>query len=149
MIIRKVPLFSLLFFLTTCFSLAQPVFRQTLTPWADSVLQTMTLEDQIGQLFMVPAWSDPKHQYFNENQVIQWIRDYHVGGIIFFQGGPLNQIKYTNLYQSQSKIPLLIGMDAEWSLSMRLDSTILYPRQMTLGAIQDKGDVYDFLTCPF
>lgn len=144
MIIRKVPLFSLLFFLTTCFSLAQPVFRQTLTPWADSVLQTMTLEDQIGQLFMVPAWSDPKHQYFNENQVMQWIRDYHVGGIIFFQGGPLNQIKYTNLYQSQSKIPLLIGMDAEWSLSMRLDSTILYPRQMTLGAIQDKGDVYDF-----
>jgi beta-glucosidase-like glycosyl hydrolase len=62
----------------------------------------MTLEDQIGQLFMVPAWSDPKHQYFNEKQVMQWIRDYHVGGIIFFQGGPLNQIKYTNLYQSHS-----------------------------------------------
>lgn len=61
-----------------------------------------------------------------------------------FQGGPIHQIKYTNLYQSKSKIPLLIGMDAEWSLSMRLDSTILYPRQMTLGAIQDKRTVYEF-----
>ena len=93
---------------------------------------------------MIPAWSDPKHQYFNDAQVQNWISKYHVGGIIFFQGGPLNQIKYTNLYQSQSKIPLLIGMDAEWSLSMRLDSTILYPRQMTLGAIQDKNVINEF-----
>jgi len=93
---------------------------------------------------MVPAWSDPKHQYFNHNQVLEWINEYHVGGIIFFQGGPLHQIEYTNLYQSKSKIPLLIGMDAEWSLSMRLDSTILYPRQMTLGAIQDKRTIYEF-----
>ena len=123
---------------------SQPIFMQTPTPWADSIIEQLSLDDQIGQLFMIPAWSDPKHQYFNDAQVQNWISKYHVGGIIFFQGGPLNQIKYTNLYQSQSKIPLLIGMDAEWSLSMRLDSTILYPRQMTLGAIQDKNVINEF-----
>jgi beta-glucosidase-like glycosyl hydrolase/CubicO group peptidase (beta-lactamase class C family) len=132
------------FVLTSSLSWSQPVFRLQPTPWADSLIKTLSVEEQIGQLFMVPAWSDPKHQYFNHDQVLSWIQDYHVGGIIFFQGGPIHQIKYTNLYQSKSKIPLLIGMDAEWSLSMRLDSTILYPRQMTLGAIQDKRTVYEF-----
>ncbi len=124
--------------------LAQAVFQKGATPWADSIIQKLTLEEQLGQLFMVPAWTDPKHQYFNQKEVEMWIQDYGVGGIIFFQGGPDNQLKRTLHYQSLSKVPLLIGMDAEWGLSMRLDSTILYPRQMTLGAISDVNQIEKF-----
>ncbi len=123
---------------------AQPVFMRAPTPWADSVFQTLSLDQKIGQLFMVPAWSDPKHMYFNDKQMVEWITKYGVGGIIFFQGGPQNQLKCTQRYQDFSSIPLLIGMDAEWGLSMRLDSTILYPRQLTLGAISDLNIVKNY-----
>lgn len=124
--------------------LAQADFQKVPTPWADSIIQKLSLDEQLGQLFMVPAWTDPKHQYFNQKEVENWILNHGVGGIIFFQGGPDNQLKRTLQFQSISKIPLLIGMDAEWGLSMRLDSTILYPRQMTLGAIADVNQIEKF-----
>jgi len=112
------------------------------TPWADSVFQTMTIEEKIGQLFMVAAWSNKDSKHIREIDTL--VSRYHIGGLIFFQGGPLRQAKQTNHYQSKSKIPLLIAMDAEWGLGMRLDSTIGYPRQLTLGAIQDETLIYDF-----
>lgn len=43
----------------------------------------------------------------------------------------------TNQLQSISKVPLLIGMDAEWGVAMRLDSVAAFPRQLTLGAADD------------
>ena len=103
--------------------------------WADSVYGKMTAAERIGQLFMVAAYSNrgPDHQQEIENL----IRQQAIGGLIFFQGGPGRQARLTNRYQSLSKIPLMIGMDAEWGLGMRLDSTLNYPRQMTLGAVQD------------
>ncbi|MCB9187883.1 MAG: serine hydrolase [Flavobacteriales bacterium] len=102
--------------------------------WADSVLQTMTLEEKIGQLFMVAAYSNKDEQH---QQVIdELISYYHIGGLIFFQGSPTKQVNMTNHFQSKSKIPLMIGIDGEWGLAMRLDSTIKYPKQMTLGAIE-------------
>jgi len=64
-------------------------------------------------------------------------RKYHIGGVIFSKGGPGRQAKLTNEYQALSKVPLLISMDAEWGLAMRLDSTFAYPWNMTLGAVQD------------
>ncbi|MDY6800525.1 MAG: glycoside hydrolase family 3 N-terminal domain-containing protein, partial [Bacteroidota bacterium] len=67
---------------------------------------------------------------------------YKIGGLIFFQGGPVRQAKLTNDYQSVADIPLLIAIDGEWGLGMRLDSTINYPRQMMLGAIQNDSLVY-------
>ncbi len=136
---------GLYFLAAICFDLqAQPVFTRVPTPWADSVFKSLSLDQKIGQLFMVPAWSDPKHIYFNDKLVSEWITKYGVGGIIFFQGGPQNQLKFTQRYQDMSSIPLLIGMDAEWGLSMRLDSTILYPRQMTLGALSDMEIVKNY-----
>ena len=103
--------------------------------WADSVLNTMTLDEKIGQLIMIRAYSNqgPKHRKEIETQITK----YGVGGLIFFQGGPVRQAKLSNRYQSISKIPLFIAMDGEWGLGMRLDSTLSYPYQMTLGAIQN------------
>ncbi len=103
--------------------------------WVDSVYNAMTLQEKIGQLFMVAAYSNKDSVHIKA--VDRLITEYKIGGLIFFQGGPNRQIKLTNRFQSKSKMPLFIGIDAEWGLNMRLDSTYRYPWNMTLGAIQD------------
>lgn len=103
--------------------------------WVDSIYSTMTFEEKLGQLFMVAAYSNKDSIHFNALDKL--VKDYKVGGLIFFQGGPVRQAKLTNRFQAESKIPLFIGNDAEWGLSMRLDSTYRYPWNMTLGAVQD------------
>jgi beta-glucosidase-like glycosyl hydrolase/CubicO group peptidase (beta-lactamase class C family) len=112
--------------------------------WSDSLIKTLTLDQKIGQLFMVAAWSDEKKESYNPTQIETLIKNNGIGGIIFFQGGPVRQAKLTNRFQSKSKIPLLIGIDAEWGLGMRLDSTISFPRAMTLGASMDEKLIYEF-----
>lgn len=107
------------------------------TQWVDSIYQSMTLEEKVGQLFMVAAYSNRDSLHVKE--IDSLIEKYHLGGLIFFQGGPVRQARLTNHYQSLAKIPLWIGMDLEWGLSMRLDSTYKFPYNMTLGAIQDKS----------
>jgi len=103
--------------------------------WVDSVFHSLTPRQRIGQLFMVAAYSNkgPEHQA----EVDMLIKESGIGGLIFFQGGPGRQARLTNYYQSISKVPLWLGMDAEWGLGMRLDSTLNFPKQMTLGALQD------------
>jgi len=77
------------------------------------------------------------------NELKKLITEYKIGGLIFFQGGPIRQAYLSNQYQSLSKVPLLVSMDAEWGLAMRLDSTTKFPRQMALGAIQNDSLIYD------
>ncbi|MCC6599908.1 MAG: serine hydrolase [Crocinitomicaceae bacterium] len=121
-----------------------PVFLSKPTPWADSLIKTLTPEQKIGQLFMVAAWSDPRHQSYDVSGMDLLIKKFGIGGIIFFQGSPVRQALLTNRFQKESAVPLMIGMDAEWGLGMRLDSTISFPRQMSLGAIRDESVIYDF-----
>lgn len=103
--------------------------------WVDSIYDNMTLEEKMGQLFMVDIFSsDPKSK---TDRIKNLISKYHIGGVIFSKGGPMRQAKLNNEFQSIAKTPLLIGMDAEWGLSMRLDSTYAFPWNMTLGAITD------------
>lgn len=103
--------------------------------WVDSIYKNLSLDDKIGQLFMVAAYSnkDVKHT----SSVKKLIKKYHIGSLIFMQGNPRAQAILTNDYQKLSKVPLLIGIDAEWGLNMRLDSTYRYPWNMTLGAIKN------------
>ena len=102
--------------------------------WVDSLYNNMSLEEKVGQLFMVDIYSN---QSLGETDKIkELIRDQHIGGIIFSKGGPQQQAKLNNEFQALSKTPLLIGMDAEWGLAMRLDSTFSLPWNMTLGAVQ-------------
>ncbi len=103
--------------------------------WVDSIYQNMSLQEKLGQLFMVDIFSsDPKSK---SDKIKNLITDYHLGGVIFSKGGPVRQAKLNNEFQALSKVPLMIGMDAEWGLSMRLDSTYAFPWNMTLGAISD------------
>ena len=108
--------------------------------WVDSVMSKLSLRERIGQLFMVAAYSNRDQSHVDE--ISELIRKEHIGGLIFFQGGPVRQAVQTNYYQSITDVPLLIGMDAEWGLGMRLDSTVSYPRQIALGASSDSNLVY-------
>src|SRR5690554_2332661 len=115
---------------------AQPKYKKSPSQqWADSVYQTMTFNEKVGQLFMVAAYSNKDQQHVRKLERL--VEDHHIGGVIFFQGGPYRQVRITNNLQSRSKIPMFVGIDAEWGLGMRLDSTYNYPWNMTLGAIQD------------
>lgn len=103
--------------------------------WVDSVYNQMPFNEKVGQLFMVAAYSNKDSVHVNGLDKL--ISEYKIGGLIFFQGGPVRQAKLTNRFQSKSKLPLFIGIDAEWGLSMRLDSTYKFPWNSTLGAIRD------------
>lgn len=117
-----------------------PPFYGKNTNWADSVFKTLTPDERIAQLFMVAAYSNKDKAHTAE--IKKLVSQYKIGGLIFFQGGPLRQARLTNYYQKVSKVPLFVSIDAEWGLAMRLDSTTKFPRQMTLGAIQDDSLVY-------
>jgi beta-N-acetylhexosaminidase len=103
--------------------------------WVDSVYNQMTFDQRVGQLFMVSAFSNKDSLHVKS--IDNLINCYHIGGLLFLQGGPGRQAKLTNRYQKMSKVPLFIGIDAEWGLAMRLDSINRFPWNMTLGAIQD------------
>ena len=107
--------------------------------WVDAQYDQLTLDQKLGQLFMVSVASNQGKQA--TDQIKDLIVKEQLGGVIFSKGGPVQQAKLCNDYQSVSKIPLLIGMDAEWGLAMRLDSTYAFPWNMTLGAIQDSSTV--------
>ena len=118
-----------------------PPFYLINTHWADSVLKSLTVDERIAQLFMVAAYSNKDKTHIKE--IKKLIDQYKIGGLIFFQGGPVRQAKLTNNYQFCSKVPLFVAIDAEWGLAMRLDSTTKFPRQMTLGAIQNDSLIYE------
>lgn len=131
------------------YSFSQPVFLRPSSfgegmgvRWADSVFSTLTPDQRIGQLFMVAAYSNDKK---DTDQIKKLIDSCGIGGLIFFQGGPKRQARLTNYYQSISNVKLLIAIDAEWGLDMRLDSTVQFPRQMTLGAIPQNADSLIYL----
>ena len=107
----------------------------------DSVYNTMTLNEKIGQLLFVAGYSN-RGPYHLKN-LRKKVTKYGLGGIIFFQGGPSRQIHMTNELQRSSRIPLLIAMDAEWGLDMRMkDSTFAFPWSMTMGAMRDNTMIY-------
>ena len=110
--------------------------------WVDSILSSMSIDQKIGQLFMIQAYSN--RDSVHENKIKAMIQDYHIGNLIFMQGTPIKQAQLTNTYQSLSKTPLMIGFDGEWGLDMRLQNTYRFPWNMTLGAIQDNSLIRKF-----
>ena len=117
-----------------------PPFYKINWSWVDSVYRGLSEEQRIAQLIMVPAWSNrgPEHQL----ELERTIQRYGIGGICFFQGGPVRQATMINRFQEITKVPLLMAIDAEWGLAMRLDSTPAFPFQMALGAIRDNHLIY-------
>jgi len=141
---RNFLILPLITFATFCNAQAQkPSFIESLnTPnnWVDSVFKKLNRHDKIAQMFFVRAHTNLGKAY--EDSVGMVIKKEHLGGIVFFQGGPGRQAILTNKYQALAKVPLMVSSDGEWGLGMRLDSTISYPYQMALGAVQNKELLY-------
>jgi beta-N-acetylhexosaminidase len=120
---------------------AKPPFMQyEHDHWVDSVFHSMSIDDKIGQLIMVVAYSNKGESQVK--QIIKYIKDFKIGGVITMQGGPVRQANLVNQIQENASIPLLIATDAEWGLGMRLDSTIRYPYELTLGALTDDSLIF-------
>lgn len=142
----KLSLFFVLCFIITAFlpipvkTKKEPVIYNVDTRWVDSLMQVLSPDERIAQLFMVAAYSNKDEAH--KQAILKLVTEYKIGGLIFMQGGPVRQAQLCNLYQSKSKVPLMIAIDGEWGLAMRLDSTVKYPRQMTLGAIQNDTLIY-------
>jgi len=138
---RTLPL--ILIFFSIAVSAQKITFIQSLNHknhWVDSVFNKLNRKQKVAQLFFIRANTDKDQAY--EDSVGKVIKNEQIGGLVFFQGGPVRQAELINKYQKLAKVPLLVAMDGEWGLGMRLDSAISYPFQMTLGAIQDNSLIY-------
>ncbi|MFN2439195.1 MAG: glycoside hydrolase family 3 N-terminal domain-containing protein, partial [Chitinophagaceae bacterium] len=133
--------FLVCLFLFSILSFAQYNSALSKGKWVDSVFESLSNDEKIAQLIVIRAHSNlgPEHI----NGVINQIKKYNVGALCFFQGGPVRQANLTNLYQSLAKTPLMVTIDGEWGLGMRLDSVIKFPYQLTLGALNDDKLVYE------
>ena len=101
--------------------------------WADSVFDSMSSDERIGQLFMVMA--QPKTDSRNMQQLMRYVEEMKIGGILFQKGNPVTQAEVTNRLRKASRVPLFVALDGEWGLSMRLNGTTRFPKNMMLGAI--------------
>ncbi|HET9276978.1 MAG TPA: glycoside hydrolase family 3 N-terminal domain-containing protein, partial [Flavitalea sp.] len=115
--------------------------------WVDSVFKKLTPDEKIAQLMVVRGSAfDPKTKrpILFTKETEDAVRKYNVGGICMFQGGPQAQALFINHMQKFAKTPVLICIDAENGLGMRMDSVTPLPRQMMLGAMQDPAIMYQY-----
>lgn len=119
-----------------------PFLKYMNSPWVDSVMKTLNIDQQIAQCIWIAGYSNLNIDH--EVEVTDLIRKYGVGGIVFFQGSASKQAELTNFYQKTSKVPLLIALDAEWGAGMRLENVDKFPYQMTLGAVRNDSLIYQF-----
>ncbi len=110
--------------------------------WVRKQFRKLSKDQRIAQLMIIRAHSNLGADHVKE--VTHLIKKYNVGGLCFFQGGPVRQANLTNEYQKIAKTPLMIAIDGEWGLGMRLDSVINFPRQLMMGAVPDAKLIYQF-----
>lgn len=110
--------------------------------WVDSVYDKLSDDERLGQLFMVIA--NPTTDVANMKRLIKYVEDLKLGGILFHKGNPVTQADVTNRLQRLSKVPMLVALDGEWGLSMRLSNTTRFPKNMMLGAIENDSLIYEY-----
>ncbi len=108
--------------------------------WVDSIYNKLSIDEKIGQLFFVQATGNKTN---NSEKIVSDIKNFKIGGLIFSTGDPTTQAHLTNKFQNLSSTPLLISMDAEWGIGMRLDSVPKFPWNMSLGAVADNSLLED------
>ncbi len=108
--------------------------------WEQAQLDSMSTEQKIAQLLMIEVRPTLGQRHLDEVKSI--VQNYQVGGLIFFKGNALEQLRFTNELQALSVVPMLIAIDGEWGLSMRLGNTTKFPYQLALGAVQNEELIY-------
>jgi beta-N-acetylhexosaminidase len=117
--------------------------------WAEKTLRKLTLEEKIGQLFMI--WVRAEFLNVNSPEYLQ-LRDsmqkYHVGSFamtvrfeppFLYRNQPYEAAELLNRLQQDSKLPLLVAADFERGLSMRLYGGAVFPHAMAFGAAGKTG----------
>jgi beta-N-acetylhexosaminidase len=130
----------LLSFFIPVLSSAQYKSKLSAKAWTDSVFNSLNEDQRIAQLMVVRAHSNLGADHVAK--VVSDIKKYNIGALCFFQGGPVRQANLTNYYQSIAQTPLMVTIDGEWGLGMRLDSVTKFPYQLTLGALKSEELVY-------
>ncbi len=138
----KFLLTGFLFLLFCPSSFSQHTSNLPASAWVDSVFNSLSRKQKIAQLMVIRAHSNLGQDHVDN--VTELIKKYDVGGLCFFQGGPERQANLTNFYQSIAKTPLMITIDGEWGLGMRLDSIISFQHQMMIGAVSNAQLIYRF-----
>lgn len=105
--------------------------------WADNTYQSLSQDEKLGQLFIVALYTNKDEAHINS--VRNLVVNDKIGGLILMQDDAVREINLVNEFQKKSKIPLMIGMDAEWGLFQRITTAHKFPWAMTLGAIQDNN----------
>ena len=122
--------------------------QNSATAWVDSVFKTLSPDEQIAQLMVVRLStidSRTKTVTFFDSAVTELVKQYNIGSICLFQGSPVKQATMINGLQAIAKTPLLVTIDAEWGVGMRMtDSVLPLPKQMMLGAVQDSSIAYEY-----
>lgn len=139
--LRNVTIVALL--LTTSSLFAPPSSKKHThsSTWAETTFDSLTVDERLAQLFMIEV--RPTYGAKHLAAVERTIKEHKVGGVIFFKGNPTDQVKLTNKYQQMSNTKMLVAIDGEWGLAMRLSNTISYPYQLGLGSIQNEEVIYD------
>ncbi len=119
----------------------KPPFYLEKYPVVDSLLTAMSLDEKIAQMLMMPVY--PQQGETDFNKVKQWIDQYKIGGIIYFKSHPTVIKQWNKLFQKDLSLPLLSAIDGEWGVSMRVDSAVVFPKQMTLGAVQNDSLIFE------
>lgn len=109
--------------------------------YADSVMSKMTLEEMAGQCLMPAIYTNTTQA--NLELYRTYIEDYHVGGIVLFQGD-LESAKILGMMAKDSDIPLFVAIDAEWGLGMRLKDAPVYPKNGNLAPKEGEKDLFDY-----
>lgn len=110
--------------------------------WVDSVLNTMSIDERIGQLFFPIV--DPAVSPSNKELLRKLVTEVKIGGILFSKGKPEQQAELTNYTLQLAKLPLMVTLDGEWGLAMRLEGTTRFPRNMMLGAVASDSLIYAY-----
>jgi len=110
--------------------------------WADSVMQTLSLKERVGQMFVYKV--APERTPANSRLLKKVVQDYKIGGLLFSGGVLQNQAILTNEAQDLAKIPLIITLDGEWGLAMRLKPSPVFPKNRILGNITDEKLLYEY-----
>ncbi len=129
-----------------CF--AQSITEKKAKYWADSVYNSLNHDERVGQLVVARLSSiDSKTRSITSlfDQTADFIKKYNIGGVCIFQGSPEFQAANLNKLKKMAKTPLLISIDGEWGVGMRIpDSVIPLPRQMMLGAVNNPDLIYEY-----
>jgi beta-N-acetylhexosaminidase len=113
--------------------------------WVDSVFNSLSQDQRIAQLMVVRlSERTPKGILYYDDKVMDLVKKYNIGGVCLFQGNPTWQATTVNKLQAAAQTPILMCIDGENGLGMRMDSIIPLNRQMMLGAVQDATIVYNY-----